>query len=741
MARSRSSSPRTPDFHEARLFVNRELSWLAYNARVLDGAVREDNPLLERLRFLTYFATNLDEFVMIRVANLLELEAAGLEKKGADGMTTLQQLDAISDRIHALTKTAYDTLNGKILPGLAAAGIRLVRIAELSAERQAALEDYFERAVFPVLTPKTVDPTHPFPNLPNLSHNVLVSFAPIMPSIEETDTTSFAIVEIPAVLDTLIPVGEPGQDDFVLLGDLVEHFVHLLFRGLTVAGRWQFRVTRDADLALREPEVEDLLSDVERELLTRTFRRAVRLSVHEDVPAHLLTLLQEGVGLSARETYRLPGPFDLGSLRGLTKIRGYDHLKDPPFNPRLSPRMGEEKSVFAILRDKDLLLHHPYESFSTVVELLREAATDPRVLAIKMTLYRTSGDSIIIDSLKQAAEEGKSVTAVVELKARFDEGNNIRWARELEAAGVHVVYGIIGLKTHCKAVLVVRREGDVTRRYTHLSTGNYNSITAGVYTDIGFLTANDVIGEDVSQVFNILTGYNASTIRAILDGHIPRPQFDKLVLSPFELIGRILELIDEEIEHHKATGDGLIQVKVNALAEPGIIRALYRASCAGVKVRLLVRGICCLKPGLKGVSENIEVTSVVDRFLEHPRIAHFRAGGADRVYVSSADWMPRNLFRRVELMFPIEDADAKRRILDEILPTSFADTSRAWRMQPTGKYARVTPEGGATPMRAQERFIELARKAGLKSIPYERSLRERRDGAKAKTKSKGKKRG
>ena len=726
--------PTTPKnrFMDSRLFINRELSWLSYNARVLAGASREDTPLLERLRFLTYFAGNLDEFAMIRVASLLDIEALDVEKRGPDRMSPTAQLQAISEMMHEQINELYEVLNGDILPGLAAAGIRLLSFDELGEAEQKRLALHFRESVFPVLTPKTVDPSHPVPNLPNLSHNVVVTFARREDYVEG-GASEYAIVEIPEVLETLIPVAG-ATDCFVLLADLVEHFVGELFRGLEVTGSWQFRLTRDADLDLREPEVEDLLSDVERELMTRTFRRAVRLTVHKDIPDVMLENLKHGIQISDREIFSIPGPFDIATLRSLYKVPGYDHLRDPPFNPRLSPCMGDSKSIFGILREKDVLLHHPYESFSTVSELLREAAYDKRVLAIKMTLYRTSGDSVIIEALKQAAEEGKSVTAVVELKARFDEGNNIRWARELEAAGVHVVYGIIGLKTHCKAALVVRREGAVTRRYSHLSTGNYNSATARVYTDVGFLTSSPEIGEDVSQLFNVLTGYNAGTIHAILDGEIARPQFNKLFVSPFEMIGRFLELIDDEIRFHEKSGDGFIQVKVNSLVEPSIIRALYRASCAGVKIRLCVRGICCLKPGLKGVSENIDVVSVVDRFLEHPRIFHFRHGGADLVYVSSADWMPRNLFRRIEHMFPIEAPELKARVLDEIMQISFEDTSRGWRMQSNGRYQRIQPVGDAPAVRSQDRFIEAARKAGLKSIPYERSLRESRTTRKRKKK-------
>ena len=722
-------------FDDPALYVNRELSWLAYNERVLEGALRDDVPLLERLRFLTYFASNLDEFVMIRVANLLEADDAGLDKRGPDDLTPAKQLDLIAAETRRLMQRACDALHTQILPGLAEEGLAIVPLASLSKHSIARIEEHFQNEVFPVLTPKTVDPTHPFPNLPNLSHNIVVCFA----DADDGEKSDFAIVEIPSVLDQLIPVEEAGTH-FVLLADVIRHFAPLLFRGLNVRATWEFRLTRDADLDLREPEVENLLSDVERELTSRTFRRVVRLELEDSIDETVLTQLIASIGIDDRELYRLPAPFNHGSLRGLYGVRGFDHLKEAPFNPRLSPRMAERSSIFSIIREKDVLLHHPYESFSTVTELLREAAVDKNVLAIKLTLYRTSGDSVIIEALKRAAEERKSVTALVELKARFDETNNIRWARELEAAGVHVVYGIGGLKTHCKAALIVRRERETTRRYVHLSTGNYNSITARVYTDLALMTADPQMGEDVSQLFNILTGYSARNIHSILDGQLARPKFHHLFVAPFELVGRFLELIEDEIRFHKERGGGLIQVKVNALQEPSIIRALYEASCAGVKVRLIVRGICSLKPGVPGVSENIEVTSIVDRFLEHPRVFHFHHGGADLVYVSSADWMPRNLFRRVEQMFPVIDPDLKARILDEILPVGFSDTSAAWTMRSDGTYTRIGPPKGEGPLRSQTRFIELSRAAGQKSIPYERALREPRRVGKKKTSSKRKQR-
>lgn len=720
----RSSKP-TPDFRDPALFVNRELSWLRYNERVLRNGLDPSYPLVERLRFMSYFCTNLDEFVMIRVANLLEFESAERVTVGPDGLTPTEQLTALARETHVLIDELHRCLADDILPGLEAEGVHLLPVNACSDEEQAELEDYFQRTVFPVLTPMTVDPSHPFPHLPNLHHHLFVVFQ--TDAFSSDEELSYAIVEVPEVLRTLIPVdGDRETGRFVLLADLIRHFVGSLFPGFRLQGAWQFRVTRDADIALREPEVEDLLLDMERELHQRTFRRAVRLEVESSVPESVLRGLQDSLHLTDRETYMIPGPFNVPALTKLGKLRKLRHLSEPPFNPRLNPRMASSESIFSIIREKDLLLHHPYESFSTVTEFLTAASNDPKVLAIKLTLYRTSGDSVIIDALKNAATNGKAVTAVVELKARFDEKNNITWARELEKAGCHVVYGIVGLKTHCKAALVVRREGNVTRRYCHLATGNYNSTTARVYTDLGLLTADPVIGQDVSTLFNVLTGYSSRHIDAILNGKLPRPHFDKLVCSPFEMIGRIIELIDDEARFHAETGTGLILAKFNSLVDPSVIRALYRASCAGVRVRLVVRGINCLRPGIPGVSENIEVVSVVDRYLEHPRVFYFHHGGEELVFVSSADWMPRNLFRRIESMFPIEDPDLKARVRDEIIAFSFDDTGAAWRAQPDGRYTKIAPDGDDVPLRSQLKFIEHARSAGLKSIPYERALREPR---------------
>jgi polyphosphate kinase len=475
-------------------------------------------------------------------------------------------------------------------------------------------------------------------------------------------------------------------------------------------------VTRNSDLAIEEEESENLMQDLERELRQRTFRRAVRLEVEADMPPELSRVLARGLEVLGRETYHVDGILDPSSLMRPYKLERFKHLKDPPFNPRLSARLGAQGSIFSILRERDLLLHHPFEAFSTVVELLRDAAHDPKVLAIKLTLYRTSGDSAIIDALKEAAQNGKQVTAVVELKARFDERNNIVWARELERAGCHVVYGIVGLKTHCKAALIVRRENNRVVRYVHLSTGNYNSTTARLYTDIALLTHDAEIGEDVSLLFNVLTGYNSQNVKDAVDGRKVAPTMRKLAVSPFNMREKIVQLIDDEIRLHSAQRPGLIQAKFNSLVDPTVVEALYRASVAGVTIRLQVRGICCLRPGIPGVSENITVTSVVDRFLEHARLFHFRHGGADLVFLSSADWMPRNLYRRVEVLFPVEDPLNKARCIDEILAISLGDNVKARRLLPDGRYVRVEP-GDKPLLRSQTRLMEITRVAGIKQAP------------------------
>lgn len=709
---------------EAEHFINRELSWLEFNARVLEQARMERTPLLEKLKFLSIFSANLDEFFMIRVANLRELELAEHVYTSADGMTPIEQLNAIAARARTLVNEQYRVLNEDVLPALADEGCRIVTYRSLSPDEQTRLSEDFKRNVFPVLTPLTVDPAHPFPYLANLSLNVIVTLNPIDGG---PVAGNIALVEVPSVLERLIAVGgESGNDvRFVLLDDMIREHIGDLFPGLQVTGTWTFRVTRNADISLEEQEVENLLQDIERELRSRTFRPVVRLEVDDKMPETMVRWLLEGCQMSDRNVFRLPGPLHIPSLMRFYGLRGFPHLKDPPFNPRLSPRFATNRSIFSIIRDGDVLLHHPYESFSSVAELISHASWDPKVLAIKLTLYRTSGDSVIIQSLKEAAQNGKQVTAIVELKARFDEKNNIVWARELERAGAHVVYGMVGLKTHCKSVLVVRQERGAIKRYVHLATGNYNSSTAKLYTDVGLMTCDPILAEDVSHLFNVLTSYSRDTMLAIKEGRAEPPCFQKLAVAPFSLRERFEELIDQEIALHSPECPGVIRAKFNSLSDERMIRKLYEASQAGVEVELNVRGICCLRPGVPGVSETIRVVSVVDRFLEHSRVYYFRHGGDDLVFMSSADWMTRNLDRRVETMFPIEDPSLKERLLHEIMEANLNDNQSAWELHADGEWHRVE-EPDEPPMRSQEHLIAIARDGGLKQPNYDESLRRPR---------------
>jgi polyphosphate kinase len=717
---NRPSRPDETGLGDPALFVNRELSWLEFNARVLDEARDPQNPLLERLKFLSIFASNLDEFFMIRVANLKEVEAAGVEDPAPDGLTADETLDAISARCHALMDEHAHILHREVRPALEQQGVHVVRWADLDDGERARMTELFQNEIFPVLTPTAVDPSHPFPHLTNLALNLVVTFAP-----EPDVPIPFAIVSLPPVLDALFNVSQaPGDHRLLPLQELVREHIDELFPGLDIVGVGLFRVTRNSDLALEEQEVENLLQDLERELRARTRRRAVRLEVECDVPDPVVATLAAALQLPERKIYRMPSLLQAGSLMRLYGMPQLRALRDPPFNPRLAPAMATPDSIFRVLRHRDLLLHHPYESFSTVVEFVHAAAHDPKTLAIKLTLYRTGGDSVIIQALKEAAQNGKQVTAVVELKARFDERNNIVWARELEAAGCHVTYGIVGLKTHCKAAMVVRREPRGVRTYVHLSTGNYNSSTARLYTDLGFMTSDPALADDVAQLFNLLTGYSARNIQNVLDDRAPEPEFGKLAISPFSVHEQLVQLIEDEIRLHTPENPGLIEAKFNSLVEPTLIRSLYRASRAGVQIRLCVRGICCLRPGVPGVSDNIRVISVVDRFLEHPRIFRFRHGGEERIYLSSADWMPRNMFRRIESLFPIDAPELKRRVIDEILAITFADNVKARELNADGTWTRVQPEPGAPRVRSQQRFIELARKVGLKWAPHDVAVRQ-----------------
>lgn len=694
-------------------FINRELSWLKFNRRVLAQAQTERTPLAERLIFLSICSSNLDEFYMIRVANLREIQLAEREFQAVDGMSASEQLKRLYKDTQTFVEEQYRVLDHEVLPAFAEKGVEIVSWDKLSAPIQATLRAHFQSNVAPVLTPLTVDPSHPFPYVSNLNRNLIVELEPTKAS---ADTPHIALVEIPSVLPRLIPTGEAKGHRYILLDELVRQHLAEVFPKLTIRDSWPFRITRNQDLALEDAEVENLMQDLERELRSRTHRSVSRLELDAQMPEHLEAWLVEAHQMAPDAAIRVPGIIDICSILPLADAAPLDAYKYPAFNPRLNPRFLESRSIFSIIREGDVLLHHPYESFATTAEFISHAAWDPNVLAIKLTLYRTSGDSIIVSALIDAARNGKQVTAVVELKARFDEENNISWARELERAGAHVVYGMIGLKTHSKAALVIRREGEAIRGYAHLSTGNYNSTTARFYTDLALLTCEHQIVEDVQKLFNVLTTYSADTIEAIKRGDQPAPEFHTLRVAPFELRAEFEALIDEEIRLSTPENPGLIRAKCNSLSDERIVRKLYEASQAGVRIELNIRGICTLRPGIPGVSETIRVTSIVDRFLEHPRIFHFGHGGKNLVFLSSADWMTRNLNRRVEVLFPVLDERLRERILHEVLDSLFDDNVSSWDLRRDGEWVPNTPED-SSPFRAQAHFMELARSAASRSHP------------------------
>lgn len=686
--------------HPRDHYLNRELSWLEFNARVLEEAQDPTNPWLERLKFLAIFSGNLDEFFEIRVAGLQQQVYAGVEPQdyGADGMAPADQLAAIDRRVHEMVTTQYGVLATEVFPGLAAGGVEWVRVEDLTSAEAEHVDRLFRASIYPVLTPLAIDPGHPFPHVHNKSLNIAL--------VVERKTNGrarrhFAVVQVPGVLDRVVVVSRADHRvRFVLLEDIIARHLEALFGGLRVVSHAVFRVTRNTDLTIQEEDGEDLLETIEESLRQRMRSDPVRLEISADADPSFVTMLTEAHDLlEDRDVYRVAGPVDLTALLALTRLDGFPTLRDEPLVPRVAPAFAQDRDIFDVIRAHDVLVHLPYESFGCVVDFIERAADDPHVLAIKQTLYRTSLPSPIISALARAAQNGKQVTALVELKARMDEQNNINWARTLEQAGVHVVYGIVGLKTHCKAALVVRREGDGIRRYVHLATGNYNSATARVYTDLGLFTANPDFGEDVSALFNLLTGY--------AEGYA----WKKLIVAPVGLRERILALIEREERHAREGRPARIIVKMNALVEPGVIDALYRASQAGVQIDLVIRGICCLRPGLPGVSENIRVTSIVDRLLEHSRIFYFENGGSPDVYLASADWMPRNFWRRIETVFPIEDPSLKSRIINEILRTMLADTAKARELHADGTYHRRAPLNGEPPIRCQVALQHLAREA------------------------------
>ena len=679
------------ELDDPSLFLNRELAVLQFIRRVLEQARDASTPLLERLRFLAICSTVLDEFFEIRVASHRERAAHGASQPGPDGRSSLETLDAISELAHELVKDQYRLLNEGLLPELAKEGIRLLRRSEWNDAQRTWIRSYFESDVQPVLTPMGLDPAHPFPKILNKSLNFVVL-------VEGEDaygrSSGIAVVQVPRALPRVIGLPKEiaeARHDAVLLSSVIHDHIEELFPGMTAKGCYQFRVTRDGDLWVDEEEVDDMLKALEGELPERKYAEAVRLELANDCPERVARFLLGMFGLTERDLYRVNGPVNLNRIAALHAFVDRPDLKYAPFTPR-QRHVERGESMFEVLKRGDMLLHHPYEAFAPVLDLLRQSAADPDVLAIKATLYRVGSPSPVVDALIEAAKNGIEVTVVVELRARFDEAENIDLATRLQEVGAKVVYGIVGYKTHSKMLMVVRRENGGLQRYVHLGTGNYHAGTARMYTDLGLLTARPDIGKDVDELFLQLTGL----------GHVRK--LDKILQSPFTLMDRMLELIEAEAERAKRGEPAYIAAKMNSLTMPKVVRALYRASRAGVEIDLIVRGACCLRPGVPGVSETIRVRSIVGRFLEHSRVFYFHAGGEGLLFASSADWMTRNLVRRVETCFPIEDTQLKQRAERECIDLCLADDSQAWLMQADGSYRRAQPTGA--PHSVQRTLLE-----------------------------------
>jgi polyphosphate kinase len=700
--------PSGPKLNDPRLYMNREMSLLAFQRRVLEEAQDRQNPLLERVKFLAILASNLDEFFMVRVAGVIAQDESGVDKCGADGLKPPEILSAARTEVEALLQEAHECLGKRLLPALAKHGVEVLDYSELSARQREVAEKYFASTIFPVLTPLAFDPGRPFPHISNLSLNLAVLIE--APGKGEE---SFARVKVPDSLPQLVPVGgnnHGSHEAFVWIEQVIAANIAALFHGMEVREVHPFHITRDADLAIKELEADDLLETIEEGVRARRFGSVVRLEADAAMPESMLQILTNNLELEPSQVYRSPGLLSLSRLMQLYKLNRPD-LKDAVFVPAMpkglvrssEEQAEEEEDIFSVLRRKDVLLHHPYDSFQPVVDFLKQAAHDPKVQAIKMVLYRVGRNSPVVEALLEAMNNDKQVAVLVELKARFDEESNIEWARALEREGVHVAYGLVGLKTHCKLLQVVRNDGDAVRRYVHAATGNYNAVTAHLYTDLGLLTCRPEFGEDSTDLFNYLTGYSA------------KRDYRKLLVSPVNLRDRFEALIRREIEHARKGAGGRLIFKMNALEDARMIRLLYEASQAGVKISLLVRGICCLRPGVSGVSENIEVTSIVGRFLEHSRIYYFANGGKEEVYLGSADLMPRNLDRRVEVLFPLEDQTLVRYVKDEALRVYLDDTAKARIMQSDGTYVRRS-SGGKKPLNSQKWFLEQSR-AQAKSSP------------------------
>ena len=705
-------------YSKPEYFYNRELSWLLFNRRVLEEAKDSSLPLFDRLKFLSITSSNLDEFFMIRVASLKDMVQVKYNKKDISGMTPAEQLAAINERTHLFVKDQYDIFNRSLIPALEKEGVHVLSHYENLSEKQSKYVDrYFTDEVYPVLTPMAVDSSRPFPLIRNKTLNIgailrmkkdkaaggqfrdlYLSHGNKKKGADSNDT-DFATVQVPSVLPRFveIPSEQKGEKTFILLEQIIEKNIGKLFVNYEIESVFPYRIMRNADLSIEEDEAADLLIEIERQLKKRQWGQAIRLEVEDGMDKRLLKKLRQELKIKEEDIFKINGPLDLTFLMKLSGLEGYDKLRTPKYTPQPAKWLNGEDHLFDQIRDHDVLLHHPYETFDPVVDFVKQASKDPNVLAIKQTLYRVSSHSPIIASLAAAAENGKQVTVLVELKARFDEENNIIWARKLEQAGCHVIYGLVGLKTHSKITLVVRKEEDGIRRYVHLGTGNYNDSTAKLYTDMGLLTCRKAIGEDATAVFNMLSGYS-------------EPAFwNKLAIAPIRLRDRFTQLINREKEFAKKGKKAFIRAKMNSLCDAGIISSLYEAAAAGVKIELVVRGICCLKTGMPGISENITVRSIVGDFLEHSRIFHFYNNGFEEVYMGSADWMPRNLDKRVKILFPVEDDALKAEVI-HILDIQLADNEKARILQKNGTYRRAA-KGGHAKLNSQKYFCEEAKRA------------------------------
>jgi polyphosphate kinase len=673
------------------MYINRELSWLEFNQRVLDEALDQGIPPLERLKFLAITGSNLDEFFMVRVGGLQMLSEQDPGKRDGAGLTAREQLRAISDRAHQMAEDQYRCFREDLEPVLEREGIRRLTMQQLDTRARQVLDARFEREMFAILTPMIVVPGEPFPLLVNQNLVACVQLGPVEPG----GGPRFALIPLGRVIDRIVPLPGEGRFDYILLEDVVAGYLDRFFPGLEIADCTFFRVTRNADMRVREDSASDLLAGMQRVLDARKESACVRLEIVDGAGETIQSFLTEALAVDAPSIYRVPGPLGLAALMRLAGVEGFDHLRYEPWHAQPSPLVDPRMSIFDTLADHDVVLCQPYESYDPVVRLVEEAADDPDVLAIKQILYRTSRNSPIVAALKRAAEKGKTVTAIVELKARFDEARNIDWAKRLEPASVRVIYGVKGLKTHAKICIVLRREPRGVRYYVHYGTGNYNEITSRLYSDISFMTCDETLARDGMAFFNAITGYSQLT------------SFEKIEAAPIGLRERILDLIEGETRHAREGGPARIMAQFNSLVDAKVINALYRASRSGVKIQLNVRGVCCLRPGVPGMSENIRVVSILDRYLEHMRLLYFHAGGKELTFISSADWMPRNLIRRVELMVPIEDSAAKLR-LKGILESYARDNVKGRRLRADGHYERVRPKPNEPPHRHQQHLYTLA---------------------------------